>query len=151
MLLVIRVRLPELVQYLYLFQSSLEPAQSQRQSTDLTQRSKTREDVHRLLAADDLDGHLLLPATGRSTPVHAVCFCALSIILQNSSPDDVGEHAFTQRGKDLVTPPIKELAEDDLVVTFWIGGCVESRSDKYGRGDGWLLYGVEISESAHEG
>ena len=83
--------------------------------------------LHGLLAPHDLNSNL-------STNV-----CRLSTNYPGAY--HVGEHSFAKGGEDLVASSIKLLAEDDGVISFWIGSRVQCGGDKSGsRGflRGWV-------------
>lgn len=73
-------------------------------------------DIHRLLAAYNLDRYLLTSLAG--------------LAIEDASFYNVGKHAFAEMRKYLIAAAIELFTQDDLVVTLWIGSRIQRRRDQ---------------------
>src|ERR1700760_1002587 len=107
MLLVVWVGLLKFMKYLYLFKASFVPDYNI--SLDFI-RNQKQQDVHRLLMSNYLNGNFL------------ACFTYFSV--ENSSADNICEHAFAKRREHLISSTIKLLTQYNLVVAFGVSSRV---------------------------
>jgi hypothetical protein len=106
MFFVVWVSLLEFIEDLHL----LKPCSIPIQDVSFDSANKRNTDVHRLLMSDNFDSHF--PA------------CIAGFTKQNSSTNNVCEHAFSERGEHMITAAIKLLTQDDLVIAFRVSGRV---------------------------
>lgn len=103
--------------------TSLWPAFTLITDVNLVSVKTVIQNTHGLLVTRNLDRYLLANLSW--------------ITLKDARANDICKHAFAKDGKDLVAAAVKLLAEDNLVVSFGVGGGVEGSGNK-GRCCGFL-------------